>query len=235
LNVALCFRKRVPAAIHVACSATCYFFWVFEGRCGRYPIASMPAKKRVAARARGAKPAPAKRVPRRAPALDGRTATPADALAVACGVAADSAPAGVPDASAVAWPEGFGLAPAAGVLDVRRQARQMYWGGFRVAAIARVLNIKRTTLHSWAKSEKWSTAKPVDRVVGGLEVRLAYLIALPAKEGQHFKEIDLLARQMQRFVAPHFDGIDAPRGGPAPPQPISRRQKPLSHLTASIA
>ena len=175
----------------------------------------MPASKRLAARALGATTAALKTPTRKGRALDGRTGTPTDALAAACGVVANFAPPELPDASAVSWPEGFGLAPAVGVLDVRRQARQMYWGGFRVAAIARVLNVKRTTLHSWAKSEKWSAAKPVDRVVGGLEVRLAYLIALPAKEGQHFKEIDLLARQMQRFVAPHFDGIDASRGGPA--------------------
>lgn len=82
----------------------------------------------------------------------------------------------------------------------------MFWAGFRVAAIARVLGVPRTTLNSWAKSEGWSKAKPVDRVMGGLEVRLAYLIALPTKEGHHYKEIDLLARQMQRFLG-------APGGG----------------------
>lgn len=146
-------------------------------------------------------------------ALDGRTATPVEALALACGTPADSAPAAPVEASAHTWPEGFGLAPAQGLLDVRRQARQMYWGGFRLAAIARALDVKRTTLHSWAKVEGWSKARPVDRVVGGLEVRLAYLIALPVKEGQHFKEIDLLARQLARFVAPAFDGSVA--GGPA--------------------
>lgn len=130
---------------------------------------------------------------------------------MACGAPLDSAAPSAVDASAAqaaTWPDGFGLAPAPGVLDVRRQARQMYWGGFRIAAIARALDVKRTTLHSWAKAEGWSKARPVDRVVGGLEVRLAYLISLPAKEGQHYKEIDLLARQMQRFV-----GSDAVSGG----------------------
>ena len=142
--------------------------------------------------------------------MDGRTSTPVQALAAACGVPADSAAPAAVDASAPTWPDGFGLAPAAGVLDLRRQARQMYWGGFRVAAIARALDVKRTTLHSWAKAEGWSKARPVDRVVGGLEVRLAYLIALPVKEGQHYKEIDLLARQLARFVGPAFDGMAAP-------------------------
>lgn len=91
----------------------------------------------------------------------------------------------------------------------------MFWGGFRLAAIARALDVKRTTLHSWAKAEGWSRARPVDRVVGGLEVRLAYLIALPVKEGQHYKEIDLLARQLARFVGPAFDGAVAGVPGPA--------------------
>ena len=73
--------------------------------------------------------------------MDGRTSTPVQALAAACGVPADSAAPAAVDASAPTWPDGFGLAPAAGVLDLRRQARQMYWGGFRVAAIARALDV----------------------------------------------------------------------------------------------
>lgn len=184
----------------------------------------MSHKQPPAARARRAAGPAAKPTKKRAtaakPAVCGRKAQPLDALAAACGLPAaapaDSAQLAAIEASADAgadatWPEGFGMAPAPGVLDVRRQARQMFWGGFRVSAIARVLGVKRTTLHSWAKAEGWSKARPVDRVVGGLEVRLAYLIALPHKEGQHFKEIDLLGRQLARFVGPAFEGLGTDR------------------------
>ena len=87
----------------------------------------------------------------------------------------------------------------------------MFWAGFRLAAIARALDIKRTTLHGWAKADGWGKARPVDRVVGALEVRLAYLIGLPVKTGQHFKEIDLLGRQMERLTGP-LSGQAAPAG-----------------------
>lgn len=116
-------------------------------------------------------------------------------------------------ASAGQWAAGFAHEPGENLLDIRRQARQMYWGGFKFAQIARVLDIKRTTLHSWAKAEQWAKAQPVDRVTGALETRLAYLISLPQKSGQDFKEIDLLARQMQRLAGPQEGAASLPGAG----------------------
>lgn len=122
-------------------------------------------------------------------------------------------PAGAsPENMAVAdWAAGVSATPAPGQIQVRQQARQMFWAGFQLAAIARALDIKRTTLHGWAKADGWGKARPVDRVVGALEVRLAYLIGLPVKTGQHFKEIDLLGRQMERLTGP-LSGQAAPAG-----------------------
>ena len=198
-----------------ACRARCYFFWGVVARAGGRSNRRMRDDKSSSARGRGGRRRAAAQPASAGPALDVRRATPVDALAAACGVPADcGAIAAVEASGAAAWPAGFGEAPAPGVLDVRRQARTMYWGGFRLAAIARALDVKRTTLHGWAKAEGWSKARPVDRVVGGLEVRLSYLIGLPVKEGQHYKEIDLLARQLARFVGPAFDGLAGGRAGP---------------------
>jgi len=84
--------------------------------------------------------------------------------------------------------------------DARHAARTLYWQGWRVCAIARHLGIKRTTLHSWKSREAWQQAGPLARTEAALETRLTTLIAKEAKEGRDFKEIDLLARQMERMA-----------------------------------
>ncbi|MFV0680009.1 terminase large subunit domain-containing protein [Ottowia sp.] len=179
----------------------------------------MPSNKTPAARKRATTKRPGRAPAKRPPGVPKALPVRADSAAQVVALASDAVPAG-------GWPDGFGLAPAPQVQDLRRQARSMFWGGFRIAAIARALDIKRTTLHGWAKAEGWSKAKPVDKVVGSLEVRLAYLIGLPAKEGQHLKEIDLLARQMARFVVPAFDGAVArplgADGSPLVPDHVGR-------------
>ena len=65
----------------------------------------------------------------------------------------------------------------------RRHARALYWMGWRITHIADYLGVPRTTLHEWAKAEKWAEAKPVERVEGTLEARLCTLINKDAKTG----------------------------------------------------
>ncbi len=94
-------------------------------------------------------------------------------------------------------------APAAvddGGAGLRRDARTLYWTGWRLSHIAEHLAIPRATLHGWCKSEKWAEASPAQRVEGALEVRLATLIAKDVKTGGDFKEIDLLGRQLERLA-----------------------------------
>ena len=85
----------------------------------------------------------------------------------------------------------------------RRHARALYWMGWRITHIADYLGVPRTTLHEWAKAEKWAEAKPVERVEGTLEARLCTLINKDAKTGGDFKEIDLLGRQIERLARVH--------------------------------
>lgn len=86
------------------------------------------------------------------------------------------------------------------VIDInpRIQARLLYWQGYRISHISKVLNEKVPTLHSWKQRDKWDEATPLEKVEASLESRLIQLTLKDQKEGRDFKEIDLLMRQMER-------------------------------------
>lgn len=84
--------------------------------------------------------------------------------------------------------------------DKRRQARALYWMGWRVTHIAERLELPRTTVHEWKKADAWDEANGLRRVEGSLEMRLCTLISKEQKTGGDFKEIDLLGRQMERMA-----------------------------------
>ena len=85
-------------------------------------------------------------------------------------------------------------------LEPRRRARALYWQGFRVVRIAEMLGLPEATVTSWKNRDKWDDAAPLDRVEATLEARLIQLIEKDPKEGKDYKEIDLLARQMERLA-----------------------------------
>ena len=84
------------------------------------------------------------------------------------------------------------------VRDNRRQAKFLYWMGWRVCDIADFLGEKEKTLHSWRARDSWDRADSVERIGGALEARLVQLILKDGKTGGDFKEIDLLHRQLER-------------------------------------
>lgn len=79
-------------------------------------------------------------------------------------------------------------------------ARHLYWQGYRVSEIARLLDEPEQTVHSWKRRDGWAKSSPVDRVEGALEARLVQLIVKDRKTGGDFKEIDLLSRQIERVA-----------------------------------
>lgn len=83
-------------------------------------------------------------------------------------------------------------------MDTRRQAKFLYWMGWRVCEIAEATGEKEKTLHSWKARDEWDRADNVERIGGALEARLVCLIMKPEKSGADFKEIDLLHRQLER-------------------------------------
>ncbi len=85
-------------------------------------------------------------------------------------------------------------------IDSRRQAKFLYWSGLRIARIAEMLGEKEATVHSWKARDKWDDATALERVEGATEARYILLVLKDQKEGKDYKEIDLLARQMERFA-----------------------------------
>ena len=84
--------------------------------------------------------------------------------------------------------------------EIKRKAQQMYFSGYKIAEIARQLDIAASTISSWKDREKWDDVAPVGRVELALETRLNLLIAKEEKSGADYKEIDLLGRQMERMA-----------------------------------
>jgi uncharacterized protein YjcR len=85
-------------------------------------------------------------------------------------------------------------------MDTRRQAKFLYWMGWRVCEIAQATGENEKTLHSWKARDEWDRADNVERIGGALEARLVCLIMKPEKTGGDYKEIDLLHRQLERQV-----------------------------------
>ena len=83
-------------------------------------------------------------------------------------------------------------------MDPRRQAKFLYWTGWRITDIADFLDEKEKTVHSWKGRDEWDRADNVERIGGALEARLVQLILKDGKTGGDFKEIDLLHRQLER-------------------------------------
>lgn len=83
-------------------------------------------------------------------------------------------------------------------MDARRQAKFLYWTGWRITDIADYLSEKEKTVHSWKARDDWDRADNVERIGGALEARLVQLILKEGKSSGDFKEIDLLHRQLER-------------------------------------
>ncbi|WP_082493225.1 terminase large subunit domain-containing protein [Acidovorax sp. Leaf160] len=90
--------------------------------------------------------------------------------------------------------------PIDGGAGVRREARALYWMGWKLSHIAEHLGVPRGTLHGWCKAEKWQDTPAAQRVEYALEARMSTLIAKDVKTGGDFKEIDLLGRQLERLA-----------------------------------
>ncbi len=90
--------------------------------------------------------------------------------------------------------------PIDGGAGVRREARTLYWMGWRLSHIAEHLVVPRGTLHGWCKAEKWADTPAAQRVESALESRMVTLVAKEQKTGGDYKEIDLLGRQLERLA-----------------------------------
>lgn len=74
-------------------------------------------------------------------------------------------------------------------MDTRRQAKFLYWMGWRVIEIAQAIGENEKTVHSWKSRDEWDRADNVERIGGALEARLVVLIMKPEKSGGDFKKL----------------------------------------------
>lgn len=80
-------------------------------------------------------------------------------------------------------------APFAGNVDPRLQARVLFWQGWRISDIARLLGLKPTVVYSWKTRDGWEGGEPLQRVAASAEMRLHFLINQPKKSDADYKEI----------------------------------------------
>ncbi|MDZ4370108.1 MAG: terminase family protein [Phenylobacterium sp.] len=84
--------------------------------------------------------------------------------------------------------------------DPRREAKWLYWTGWRLVDIAERFGLPLPTVASWKGRDGWDSAKPIDRVEGVLEARIIQLVTKDHHTGNDFKAIDNLTRQMERLA-----------------------------------
>lgn len=85
------------------------------------------------------------------------------------------------------------------VVSLQKEARALYWRGWRMSQIAAELAVPYATIASWKTRHKWDEATPLEQAEDGTLARYLALVAKDPKTGNDFKEIDLLGRQMERF------------------------------------
>lgn len=78
------------------------------------------------------------------------------------------------------------------------RARDLYYQGYRVSEIARRLQVRASTVHSWKRRGKWEEADAITRIEYVTESRLNLLIAKESKSNADYKEIDALGRLLER-------------------------------------
>ena len=120
--------------------------------------------------------------------------------------------------------------PAAAIasnLDPRIQARLLYWQGWRISDIARLLGLKPPAVYSWKNRDNWDGGTPIQRVAASAEMRLHQLISRPKKSDADYKEIKqlfgLMGGQPRKDAVPEVAELgevlpDAPQTADEPPK-----------------
>ncbi len=83
-------------------------------------------------------------------------------------------------------------------LAPRKQSQLLYWRGYPVSEIARLLNEPYTTVASWKNKDKWDNAPVIKRTEEQIDARLGQLIAKPDKTPADLNEIEQLSKVLER-------------------------------------
>lgn len=82
--------------------------------------------------------------------------------------------------------------------ETRTQARGLFWQGYTVADISKLIKIPDATIYSWKRRDKWDEATVAVRVEASVHTRLCQLISKPKKNDTDLREMDQLTRMLER-------------------------------------
>jgi uncharacterized protein YjcR len=83
---------------------------------------------------------------------------------------------------------------------LQRQARSLYWRGWRLRDIAEEFSLPYQTVNSWKRRGEWDDASPRQIIEDRIEAKIAaYLDRDDFNEG-HMKRVDFLTRMMERMA-----------------------------------
>ena len=110
--------------------------------------------------------------------------------------------------------------PVDGGAGVRREARALFWMGWKLSHIAEHLGVPRGTLHGWCKAEKWQDTPAAQRVEYALEGSIAVTGSLIQWLRDNLgmissaAEVEELAKSVDdnggAYFVPAFSGLFAP-------------------------
>lgn len=108
--------------------------------------------------------------------------------------------------------------------DPQAQARVMYWLGWPVAEISRLMEIPLSTVKSWKSRGGWDEASPVQRASECTYVQYMRKVMKPEYSPSDVRDIDLLQRQLVGFA--RIEKFKTPKGNLADLNPnIENRNK----------
>ena len=80
----------------------------------------------------------------------------------------------------------------------RREARSLYWRGWRITDIAMELDLSEGTISSWKNRDGWDQDPPVVVIEDRIEAKIATYLDKPDFNEGDMKRVDFLMRQMER-------------------------------------
>lgn len=108
--------------------------------------------------------------------------------------------------------------------DPEAQARVMYWLGWQVAEIARMLDIPVSTVKSWKTRQKWDEAEPIQKAAECTYVQYMRRVMKSELTPSDVRDIDLFGRQIVNFA--RVEKFKKPGGNTADLNPnIANRNK----------
>ena len=87
-------------------------------------------------------------------------------------------------------------------VNPRLEARMLYFAGWTVSDISRKLDIPRSTVSFWRDDGQWDKSEPYTRCEATTEGRYQYLIAKESKSNGDYKELEALARLLDKLFFP---------------------------------